>query len=517
MAWGKEIPLYGNLVNKFSAVTTVEPFTKDIYGFSQYPLNIFYDVHRNSLTRTADIWMVGRPGFTRINTNIVASNNAQGLYYWSQDQKVYIVVNGSIYNTNTTVPVTSYNPVGALPSASATQGCWFDEFYDGTNYMLLVKCEDGNLYTVTTAGVITQVTDTDYTGLSAVGQIAVLKGYVFAVDSTGKLANSDLNAPTAWTATNYLRADSMMDKAKAVMRSGDIIACFGEYSIQFFDVAGNPFGSILSEIPNSMKRIGCVSHKMIYRYGDDIFFVGKTVEGGPSVYRLKGTQVEEIATPDIKRYLAIWTEIGVAGIIPMEGHVFYVVSADTSAYTVSAVYDITEPGWTFWNTFDGISNTPTSRPFFWLTQGSQVCLQSSGSINQDCAYVMATNTMFGLSGAATQLAYYQFGARVYTDGGQQLYSGFQMDDMDFGTGNLKIINAVRFNGRKLASAITSFAYTFSFNGGASWATSRSLDASKDEVVSRMIGPCRKLRQAIFWTGGYWAVRTMQLDMDVCLQ
>lgn len=509
MALLPPIPLFGSLKQKQS---TTSSGNADIYGFVQFAKNLFFEVHKNELTNSGDVWGIARPGFQRGPDNIASSNNAQGIYFWSQTKRIYAVVNGTVYESNNSFPAATWTSIGTVNSA--TSGCWFDEFYDGTNYMLLIKQEAGKLYYYTSGGTVTEISDGDYTGLSAVGQIAVMDGYVVAVSANGKLANSDLNAPTAWTAANYLMANSLLDSARAVVRTTKLIAVMGEFSTEFFFNQGNASGSILSPIGGEagMRRIGIASHKTIARDGDDIYFIGKTVESTYGLYRMRGSEIQPISNPDAERYLALGSDSQKAAILPLEGHKFYVINLNDQIDYPSLVYDITTNTWLLWSIETGLN--PTTRGFFSTTQGNQVALQTPRtSTDPPYLYLMATSSVFDVVATATRLAYYKIGAPVYVDGSSTgVQYGFQTDDMTFGTNNRKFCHSLSLIGRKAATSLT-VTISNSDDGGASVSSSRSVDASSDACRAFRLGAFRKRRFGFSWSGAFWAVSSMELDIE----
>lgn len=101
---------------------------------------------------------------------------------------------------------------------------------------------------------IAKIIDADFP--SAIGGFAEMDGYIFVMDNTGKLYNSDLNSVSSWSASNYISANSSTDVNVGCVKYKTYIVGLSRNSIEFFYNAGNASGSILSRADQLTIRIG---------------------------------------------------------------------------------------------------------------------------------------------------------------------------------------------------------------------------------------------------------------------
>lgn len=452
-----------------------------------------------------------RPGWRAYETdNIVNSTNACGLYFWNQNSRLYWVVNGRLYKSSSgpNNGNTTFSDLGALTGITATSGCWFDEFYDGSNYILLVKCEDGNLYTVTTGDVITRVTDTDYTGLTAVGRVAVLDGYVFALKDDGKIAHSDLNSATAWTASNTITAGENPDKGRCIVRVGNMICCLGQSSIEFFKNAGNSSGSVLERIQHLARRIGLFDHATVHRHDDYIIFVGTSDEQTLGVYvispagsieKISGTQIDKTLTNSGSGLMraAVWA---------IEGHAFYLCSTNLA-------YDLSEKVWTTFTNYynSGSGNTHTS-----LLSGRGQLITAGALENVGIYSFLQVSSSSGAKMGITNgysSVMYCVQAGVYYDGDNAIEFLIQTDQMDFGTSRRKFERSRSITARQNSAGGTLY-LSHSDDGGTTWSSERSVAWNSDRMQIFRCGSFKRRMYRFRWSGDYLFLKSFDPDIEV---
>lgn len=502
--------MFGSIKNKRSGVAASD------YFFLQRFRNVFFEVTNNEVLRTTDVVCVSRPALQRISASAISSGNAQGVYYWQQTQYVYAVVNGDLYKSDTAGAFdtgSSFSVLGSL-SGSNTAGCWFEEFFDGTNYYLMVKCEDGSMDRVSTADAITAISDSGFTGLTAVGHVASMDGFLFAVSAAGVVGHSALNDVTSFPVLNRITAGEYPDKGVSVFRHGSLIVVFGENSTEFFRNTGNASGSVLSRIQELSRKIGCTSMKSIVRHGDDIYFMGRTPETGVSIYRLRGTQIENISTAAIDRYLLIGSAAGRGTILPMEGHVFYCVSlgqSPTSQNVYGPVLDITTGFWVMWDT---LYDSTWIQPLFAGGEGNQATYFQTFLSNVPVVIVQAPPLFFGVSAANTNYAIYKPTTPVYSESGGGPFYEAMTDEVNFGTNKKKIMHSLMLQATKNSSNVAVTVSTCD-NGTRSFTQKGVIDTSVDSMRLSRLGMFRK-RQILFqWTAGLNTIRAAECDIAEC--
>lgn len=124
------------------------------------------------------------------------------------------------------------------------------------------------------------------------GDLVALDGYLFCSNANGDIFNSNLNDPLTWNASNFISAESYGDGLRKIARSGAYIVAFGSDSIEFFYDAANPTGSPLSVYQGATKRIGYLGG--LAQIGDSLYFVGKTANGAPSLYKIEGLKITPV-------------------------------------------------------------------------------------------------------------------------------------------------------------------------------------------------------------------------------
>jgi len=482
------------------------------YGGSdqQRFINVYFERKTNPISGQSEAWVMPRPGFRAYDTDdIVNSTNACGIYFWNQTERLYWVVNGRLYKSslgpnNTT---TTFSDLGALTGITATSGCWFDEFYDGTNYLLLVKCEDGNLYTVTTADAITRVTDTDFTGLTAVGRVAVLDGYVFALKGDGTIAHSDLNAPTTWTATNAIVANENPDKGRCIIRVGTMICCLSASSIEFFRNAGNPTGSVLERIQPLSRRIGLFDHGSVQRHDDFVLFVGTSDEQTLGLYVISPSgSIEKVSGPQQDKMFTNSSSSPLfSGVWAIEGHAFYLDRGTQLAY------DISEKSWTTFSNYynSGSGNTHTS-----LLSGKGQII-TAGSLANVGIYsflqvASSSGAKMGITNGYSSVLYC-VQAGVYADGTNDIEFLIQTDQMDFGTPLRKFENARYVTARQKSSGNTLY-LSHSDDGGTTWSTERTVLMNSAQMKIHRCGSFYKRMYRFRWSGTELFLKSFDPDI-----
>lgn len=152
---------------------------------------------------------------------------------------------------------------------------------------------DGAL--INSSGVWSKITDADYTGNGTKTNFVGLDGYLFygviSGTNAGRIYNSETGAAAAasgWTSTSYLSANDVPGQIVWLARIRNLIVCFKQYSIEFFEDVGNPTpGSPLEPRRSLTKRIGCASASSIQEVSDGIIFLGIDARGKMEFYKLE--------------------------------------------------------------------------------------------------------------------------------------------------------------------------------------------------------------------------------------
>lgn len=167
----------------------------------------------------------------------------------------------------------------------------------GVNYAV-TNGTDGGL--VSSTGVWSKITDADYTGNGTKTNFVGLDGYLFygviSGTNAGRIYNSELGAAAAasgWVSTSYLSANDVPGQIVWLARIRNLIVCFKQYSIEFFEDVGNPTpGSPLEPRRQYTKRIGCASASSIQEVSDGLIFLGVDGRGKMAYWKLDKESLE---------------------------------------------------------------------------------------------------------------------------------------------------------------------------------------------------------------------------------
>lgn len=362
------IPLVGSFMAESNTIGT-KP--------SQFFGNCFFNILKNDVTGKGSVQVYPRPSIRNqaaFSATITSNASTRGCYYWQAKDATYGIWGVKLFRSATGALPSLFSRPGAMTNISsslstdnaANGGFQFEEFYDGSNYFLLMKDDGGNLYSVDTSDNVVQVSDGDYTNLmgfgAAVGPVVVLDGRVYALAANGNIGHSDLNSYTAWTAGNYIAAQQWLDGGVCLIKKGNLIGCFGTFSLEWFQNVGNASGSVLGRVVNLASKTGCANHRTVKYMGDTVYWVGKGQDVGLGVFRLKDYTPERISTPDVERLIQGATQSaggfkGNAAVFNASGHLFYVFSFDDSNGPMSLAFDATTGQWHPWFK-SPIDNTP---------------------------------------------------------------------------------------------------------------------------------------------------------------
>lgn len=308
-------------------------------------INFMLDVQK-SPSGSVTPRLIGRPGLVATSSSFTSVAVGRGIYYWTTTGALYAIWDSTLYKGTTSL--------GTLASVSG--GCHFEEFFDGTNQLLLITDEGGALWQVTSGDVITKVSDADFTAISRIGYCAPLSDRVFVMDASGRIYQSDSNSVTSWTAGAYITAGSYPDGGVGIIRWGERIVAFGQYSTEFFEITGGPI-SILGQIRGAGSLVGCVNYKTIRNVGDRIFWVGRTKDNMQAVYTFDGYRPVKISTAQIERQLQLNPAVSkyTGWQCTISGRQFYclnpAVAANNSLDAFTLAYDVDQGTWHSWGVY----------------------------------------------------------------------------------------------------------------------------------------------------------------------
>ena len=206
--------------------------------------------------------------------------------------------------------------------------------------------------TITTSGITDQANA--YVVLNSfpsnpVPGLVYLDSYVFVMDSTGTIWQSDSEDPRAWGALNDIRAGNEPDQGKGLAKHLNYVVAFKQWTTDFLYNAGNPTGSVLALNLPAHLELGCADGDSIQQFENTVLWMATTKEGSRTIAMLEGLAASVISTKAIENFLNASDLSGVySWAYKVSGHTFYgLVLTDQN---ITLVYDLNEKEWHQWTT-----------------------------------------------------------------------------------------------------------------------------------------------------------------------
>ena len=179
--------------------------------------------------------------------------------------------------------------------------------------------------------------------------LVYLDGYVFAMDSTATVWQSDLEDPTSWGAINFLTVIGEPDLGVGIAKHYNYIVAFKQWTTEFLYDNANPVGSVLLTNVTARIELGCATGDSIQQLEETVVWMSTTKEGGRGIAMLDGLKAHNISNKAVETFLNASNLTGVySWVYKISGHTFYgLVLTDQN---VTLVYDLNEKEWHMWTT-----------------------------------------------------------------------------------------------------------------------------------------------------------------------
>jgi hypothetical protein len=281
--------------------------------------------------------IVKRPGFAAVNTPDTGELG-KAIHVWVGQASGTKVI--SAFGS------TSELFDGTTSLGSITGECiHIDETSISGTATLTFSSSNGKQYYYQNAGSITEITDGDApmnASRTIAGYAAHMDGYMFLLDTTGRLYNSDVNSVVNWTALSFITANSQPDVGVCVVRHRNTLITFFKQHYEVFRNAGIATGSPLEKMEHLAQSIGCVNHSAITTVGDVVFWMGVNKDSVISLYSYDAGRVDAVSDPQMD---ALWGVAGPSNIslttIGYHGRSFVVVNVSNRSYA----YCVEEKHW----------------------------------------------------------------------------------------------------------------------------------------------------------------------------
>jgi len=344
------LPAYSDLhINQFSAGTITELESGVKNGIVQ--------------DGASGKYLTQRPGVdVFVDASVTVADAAgRAIYYWDGNTALYFVNKGTVYKTDYATVI-----------GSVTAGTKKGHFVTIGTILFFLDPSNNQGWTITTGGVLTQVTDLDFPpkqtpAINLAYGAQALDGRLYVLGVNGIIYGSDLLSGSAWSALNFIDAEREPDGGVYLAKHHDNLVNMNTRSMEFFYDAGNSTGSPLARRQDIYYALGCASGEAVLEFGDTIIFAGIQA-GAIGIYSLINFALAKISTETIDSFLTSSvirdaysiTASGMSG----AGHHYYlltvykVVSSVVSP-AITLCYDMTTGLWSEWDTgIVGVSKFP---------------------------------------------------------------------------------------------------------------------------------------------------------------
>ena len=308
--------------------------------------------------------------------------------------------------------------------------------------------------------------------------LVYLDGYVFVMDATGTIWQSNYEDPTSWQPLNYIIANSEPDAGVGIVKHLNYLVAFKQWTTEFFYDAGTAIGSVLLPNLSSTLEVGCASGNSIQQFEQTVVWMSAPKEGGRTISMLNGLTAQVISTQAIEKFLnasnlsAVWSWG-----YKIAGHTFYgLVLVDQN---VTLIWDFNEKEWHIWT---------TSKQFIGGGEGYFECTQvQQFPINSDVNYVLDNVT--GNT--------YIISPTTYVDPFGPITVRMVTPRMEFGTLQQKSNSQLVLIGDNV-NDVVSIRHTA--DDYATWSNYRQVDMSVQKPVLYNLGRFRRRAYELLYTG-----------------
>ena len=278
----------------------------------------------------------------------------QGVHYLPDGKKL-IIQDGALTQNDTAV-------TGALPTGERAYFADYDTDKCG------IKIDDELWLFNGSTNALTEVTDgwDDDGNIDAaipVEGLVYLDDYMFVLDETGRIYNSNNNDFATWdSSTDFLTAERNADKGKAIFRHYDHVGAISQKTIEFFYDAANATGSPLSRRTDIFHTVGTPDGKSVASLRDTTCFIGQDEGSNYGIYAINQFNVTKVSDSlaDLAiRNAVVGSDAMVGIMVSAGGKDFYIItflhSNSTSTSTLdqrfrSYVFDLNDKVLMEWNT-----------------------------------------------------------------------------------------------------------------------------------------------------------------------
>ena len=308
-------------------------FTKD-----QRFLNMYPELISSPISDGKKYYLKKRPGVALFTQ--YPSGAGRGIFYWLAANSYLVAIGNKLYMNSTAI----------LTMNTSAGNVGFAEFKNDSEDLMFF-CDGLHGYTITPAGVVSIITDSNFPTPHIPTPI-FLDGYIFlASPLTQTIHNSMLLDPTTWPSDGFIDAEMFPDYIQGLAKVQNYIAAVGTNSIEWFYDNANATGSPLQRNAPAVSQFGTPAPGTVVQTEKELILVGQTANGGRTVWLIDGFQPKELADAPVREALDL-EGINLANAnaytLQCSGHKWYVLNLLQNLRTF--VYDFDEQMWHEWTT-----------------------------------------------------------------------------------------------------------------------------------------------------------------------
>lgn len=242
-------------------------------------------------------------------------------------ERLYSVSGSHAYITDSSYTSTDAGSIGAVSSISMAAN---------TGYVVIVNRPDAYALSLST-GVMTQITDVDFTARGASKVRFVDNWLLFLEPNSGRFFGADIGSATSFDSLNFATAEASPDNLIGMEVDHRQVLLFGTETVEIWEntgVSGFPFERVI----NGFVEIGCFNGDSIAKCDNSVFWLANDY----TVRRLDGVTPVRVSTHGIEKVIQASTISTAQGFSYSQGgHLFYVLSFNEA----TVVYDATTQKW----------------------------------------------------------------------------------------------------------------------------------------------------------------------------
>mgnify|MGYP001615639343 FL=1 len=350
----------------------------------QRKINSIYEPVKTVGKKTT-LYLVKRPGVADVGSSYGLTGQVAYLFDIAAGATTNAAANRWVFSTNGNDMQASD---ASLTTVIVTAAGYAPAFVDKTSISgtdtLVVQLRNASgtqtVWTSTTIGTFTQITDTDFTGLAHQGKMEHVNGFAL-IATRNRIFNSNLNSLTAWSAASFIDRQAQQDIGTGIAKLGKTIISFGTATTEIYEVIGTPaFGCLkfVAALDYGMPSTIVTGMRNYYTtIGGRLYWRGSNPTG---VFAFNGQVVEKVSTIAIDKILAERQHYNIST-LSFQGQQAVAISLDLPSATTQRSL-LFFPEWNDWFEWSSTVFIPQSSPRL-----EDVCL--GVGTNQHKLYAMA--------------------------------------------------------------------------------------------------------------------------------